>query len=63
MVERAFEQLSAGFQTVLVLHDLEGYRHSDIAQMLGVTTGTSKSQLSRARARMRQALGEDYAEK
>ena len=61
-LERAFERLPRGYRAVLVLHDLEGYRHSDIADILDVSTGTSKSQLSRARARMRQALGPDYAE-
>lgn len=60
-LERAFEQLPEGFRTVLVLHDLEGYRHTDIAELLGVSEGTSKSQLSRARGRMRELLGEDYA--
>jgi RNA polymerase sigma-70 factor (ECF subfamily) len=59
-LERAFAGLPAGFRTVLVLHDLEGYRHADIAELLGVSEGTSKSQLSRARARMRELLGEDY---
>jgi RNA polymerase sigma factor (sigma-70 family) len=60
-LERAFALLPEGFRTVLVLHDLEGYRHGDIAKLLGITEGTSKSQLSRARARMRELLGEDYA--
>jgi len=60
-LERAFEQLPHGFRTVLVLHDLEGYRHTDIAELLGISEGTSKSQLSRARARMRELLGDDYA--
>lgn len=59
-LERAFERLAPGFRAVLVLHDLEGYRHADIADLLGVSEGTSKSQLSRARARMRELLGEDY---
>jgi len=59
-LERAFEALPPGFRTVLVLHDIEGYRHADIAELLGVAAGTSKSQLSRARARMRELLGEDY---
>jgi RNA polymerase sigma-70 factor (ECF subfamily) len=62
-LERAFESLPEGFRTVLVLHDLEGYRHSDIAELLGITIGTSKSQLSRARARMREILGVDYVER
>jgi RNA polymerase sigma-70 factor (ECF subfamily) len=41
---------------VLVLHDLEGYRHGEIAELLGVTEGTSKSQLHRARRLLREAL-------
>jgi RNA polymerase sigma-70 factor (ECF subfamily) len=41
---------------VLVLHDVEGYTHEEIAALLGVEAGTSKSQLSRARAAMRRAL-------
>ena len=62
-LEHAFEKLPTGFRSVLVLHDLEGYRHSDIAELLGVSEGTSKSQLSRARARMRELLGEDYGQR
>jgi RNA polymerase sigma-70 factor (ECF subfamily) len=41
---------------VLVLHDVEGYTHEEIATFLGVTAGTSKSQLFKARARMRKLL-------
>jgi RNA polymerase sigma-70 factor (ECF subfamily) len=41
---------------VLVLHDVEGYTHEEIASFLGVTPGTSKSQLFKARARMRKVL-------
>ena len=57
-VERALASLAPGFREVLVLHDIEGYTHDDIAVMLGVQPGTSKSQLSRARAAMRRALGD-----
>lgn len=57
-VERALASLAPGFREVLVLHDIEGYTHEDIAVMLGVQPGTSKSQLSRARAAMRRALGD-----
>lgn len=57
-VERALATLAPGFREVLVLHDIEGYTHDDIAVMLGVQPGTSKSQLSRARAAMRRALGD-----
>jgi RNA polymerase sigma-70 factor, ECF subfamily len=41
---------------VFVLHDVEGYRHEEIAGMLGLATGTSKSQLHRARMALRQHL-------
>ncbi|MEM7414338.1 MAG: RNA polymerase sigma factor [Gemmatimonadota bacterium] len=56
-LERAVAALPAGFRTVLLLHDLEGYTHAEIADVLGISAGTSKSQLSRARARVRAALG------
>lgn len=55
-LERALAALAPGYRVVLVLHDLEGYTHEDIASLLGVDPGTSKSQLSRARAAMRRAL-------
>lgn len=57
-VERALTSLAPGFREVLVLHDVEGYTHEDIGLMLGIKPGTSKSQLARARAAMRRALGE-----
>ena len=57
-VERALASLAPGFREVLVLHDIEGYTHEEIAVMLGVQPGTSKSQLSRARAAVRRALGD-----
>ena len=55
-LDRALDALPEGMRTVLVLHDVEGYRHEDIGALLGVTAGTSKSQLFRARARMRELL-------
>lgn len=61
-LERAFEQLSEGFRSVLVLHDLLGYTHAEIAEFLGVREGTSKSQLFRARRRMRVLLGKGYTD-
>jgi RNA polymerase sigma-70 factor, ECF subfamily len=56
-IERALAQLPPGFREVLILHDVEGFTHEDIADLLGVKPGTSKSQLSRARAAMRRLLG------
>ncbi len=50
---RAMERLPDGAREVLVLHDVEGYKHEEIAGMLGINTGTSKSQLHRARMLMR----------
>jgi RNA polymerase sigma-70 factor (ECF subfamily) len=56
-LERAIRTLPEGYRTVLVLHDVEGYRHEEIAERLGVTAGTSKSQLFHARRALRVALG------
>ena len=55
-LRQAVGDLPNGFRDVLVLHDVEGYTHAEIAELLEVSVGTSKSQLSRARARLRRAL-------
>jgi RNA polymerase sigma-70 factor (ECF subfamily) len=55
--EMAIEQLPPGAREILVLHDVEGYKHREIATMLDITTGTSKRQLHRARMLMRKHLG------
>lgn len=60
-LERALELLPDGMRQVLVLHDVEGYTHEEIGDMLGVAPGTSKSQLFKARARMRSLLGSQRA--
>jgi RNA polymerase sigma-70 factor (ECF subfamily) len=57
----AIGHLPWGYRTVFVMHDIEGYKHEEIAAALGVQTGTSKAQLSRARAKLREALA-DFAE-
>jgi RNA polymerase sigma-70 factor (ECF subfamily) len=56
-LERAVAALAPGFRAVLLLHDVEGYSHEEIAEVLGVAPGTSKSQLSRARRAVRAWLG------
>ena len=56
-LERAMAALPDGYRTVLVLHDVEGYTHEQIASQLDIDVGTSKSQLSRARRAMRARLG------
>jgi len=55
-LSRALELLPPGFRTVLVLHDVEGYTHREIGDQLGITDGTSKSQLHGARKAMRRLL-------
>ena len=55
-LETAMKRLPPGARTVFVLHDVEGYRHEEIGQMLGVSIGTSKSQLHRARMTLRTHL-------
>ncbi len=55
-LERALDQLPDGARQIFVLHDVEGYRHEEIAQMLGLAEGTSKSQLHRARMALRTHL-------
>jgi RNA polymerase sigma-70 factor (ECF subfamily) len=55
--ENAIEQLPPGAREIFVLHDMEGYKHREIAAMLDITSGTSKRQLHRARMLMRKHLG------
>jgi len=52
--ESAIQRLPEGARQVFVMHDVEGYKHREIAEMLGVTAGTSKAQLHRARLALRQ---------
>jgi len=55
----AIAQLSSGYQEIFLLHDVEGYRHDEIAKLLGISEGTSKSQLHKARLRLRALIGSD----
>jgi RNA polymerase sigma-70 factor (ECF subfamily) len=59
-LRQAIDALPLGYRTVFVMHDVEGYTHEEIAGALGVETGTSKAQLSRARAKLRESLA-DFA--
>jgi RNA polymerase sigma-70 factor (ECF subfamily) len=56
-LEAALEGLPPGARGVFVLHDIEGHTHQEIAALLGVTAGTSKAQLHRARMLLRRSLG------
>jgi RNA polymerase sigma-70 factor (ECF subfamily) len=57
---QATDALAPGYRAVFVMHDVEGYTHEEIGAALGIEPGTSKAQLSRARARLRVALA-DFA--
>ena len=55
-LDKAIAQLPRGYRTIFVLHDVEGYEHEEIAKMLGLSIGTSKSQLHKARRKLRDLL-------
>ncbi|HWL87439.1 MAG TPA: RNA polymerase sigma factor [Polyangiaceae bacterium] len=55
-LERALARLPEGPRTVFVLHDVEGYQHGEIGQLLGIAEGTSKAHLHRARTLLKEAL-------
>ena len=56
-LESAIDQLPDGYKNVFVLHDVEGFEHEEVARILGCSVGTSKSQLHKARLKMRKLLG------
>jgi RNA polymerase sigma-70 factor (ECF subfamily) len=55
-IARAVDGLSDAYRTTLIMHDIEGYTHAEIAGILGVPEGTCKSRLSAARAQLRRDL-------
>jgi RNA polymerase sigma-70 factor, ECF subfamily len=55
-LQRAVDTLPAGYRLIFVLHDIEGYEHNEIAEMLECSIGNSKSQLHKARLKLRDAL-------
>jgi len=62
-LERCIERLPVGYRTIFVLHDVQGYEHHEIAGILGRSVGVSKSQLHKARTRLRELLHEVQREK
>ncbi len=62
-LERAIESLPPGYRIIFVLHDIEGYEHNEIAEMMGCSIGNSKSQLHKARMKLRDLLKLSRAEK
>src|ERR1700687_2344811 len=61
-LERSIEKLPPGYRTVFVLHDVQGYEHNEIANLMGCSVGNSKSQLHKARTRLRDLLQEEVRE-
>ena len=57
-LERCIKRLPTGYGTISVLHDVQGYKHHEIAEILGRSVGDSKSQLHKARAQLRGLLHE-----
>ena len=57
-LEKAIESLPHGYRQILILHDVEGFKHKDISEMLEISEGTSKSQLFQARKALRKFLNE-----
>ena len=60
---RAIESLPRGYRLIFVLHDVEGYEHNEIAEMIGCSIGNSKSQLHKARMKLRDILRVSKTEK
>ncbi len=58
-LEKAILQLESGYRSIFLLVEVEGYKHKEVAKMLGISEGTSKSQLSRAKKKL-QGILKDY---
>lgn len=58
-LNNAIEELPPGYRSIFVLHDVEGYEHNEIAQIMSCSVGNSKSQLHKARLKLREALRRD----
>ncbi len=62
-LQRSIESLPPGYRIIFVLHDVEGYEHNEIAEMMGCSIGNSKSQLHKARMKLRELLKLSKAER
>lgn len=62
-IDNAIAQLPPGYRTVFLLHDVEGFEHEEIARMLGLSIGTSKSQLHKARLKLRGLITQQEQQK
>jgi RNA polymerase sigma-70 factor, ECF subfamily len=62
-LQRSIEALPPGYRSIFVLHDVEGFEHNEIAELVGCSIGNSKSQLHKARMKLRELLKTSRAEK
>ena len=62
-LQRAVDELPPGYKAVFILHDVQGYEHNEIAEIMGCSIGNSKSQLHKARMRLRELLQESVRAK
>lgn len=62
-LQNAIDKLPPGYRTIFVLHDVEGYEHNEIADIVSCSIGNSKSQLHKARMKLRELLRKSRAEK
>ena len=62
-LQKSIEALPPGYRMIFLLHDVEGYEHNEIAEMVGCSIGNSKSQLHKARMKLREILKTSRAEK
>jgi RNA polymerase sigma-70 factor (ECF subfamily) len=62
-LKNAIDRLPPGYRSIFVLHDVEGFEHNEIAEMVGCSIGNSKSQLHKARMKLRELLKTSRAEK
>jgi len=62
-LKNAIDRLPPGYRNIFVLHDVEGFEHNEIAEMVGCSIGNSKSQLHKARMKLRELLKTSRAEK
>ncbi len=60
-LKNAIAELPTGYKKVFVLHDIEGFEHEEVARMMGISVGTSKSQLHKARLKLRTLLAKQAA--
>jgi len=62
-LKKAISELPEGYRTAVVMHDIQGFNHKEIAEILGITEGASKSQLFKARRKLREMISNPFSSK